>query len=59
MNQKRMASFWEFYGGALVRSIHFHEVKDALAAKKAELGFSGEVKWQKLLQIILKSIWSL
>ena len=58
-SEKNGKFFGNFYGGALVRSIHFHEVKDALAAKKVELGFSGEVKWQKLLQIILKSIWSL
>ncbi|EMY8532998.1 TPA: DUF3800 domain-containing protein [Bacillus paranthracis] len=47
-SEKNGKFFGNFYGGALVRSIHFHEVKDALAAKKAELGFSGEVKWQKV-----------
>ncbi|MDK7438066.1 DUF3800 domain-containing protein [Bacillus paranthracis] len=47
-SEKNGKFFGNFYGGALVRSIHFHEVKDALAAKKVELGFSGEVKWQKV-----------
>ncbi len=47
-SEKNGKFFGNFYGGALVKSIHFHEVKDALEEKKVELGFSGEVKWQKV-----------
>jgi hypothetical protein len=40
--------FSNFYGGALVESIHQAEVIDRLTAKKAELNLGAEVKWQKI-----------
>ncbi|QCG92510.1 hypothetical protein E6C67_00820 [Azospirillum sp. TSA2s] len=39
--------FSNFYGGALVPSKSFDYVRTTLKAKKLELGFTGEVKWQK------------
>ncbi len=40
--------FSNFYGGALVRSEDIDEIRQILAAKKAELNFHGEVKWNKI-----------
>lgn len=40
--------FSHFYGGALVRSKDYIEVKDALDAKKEELNLLGEIKWTKV-----------
>ena len=40
--------FSNFYGGALVESIHLEEVIKRLTAKKAELNLGAEVKWQKI-----------
>jgi hypothetical protein len=40
--------FSNFYGGALVDSDHIDEVRAAIAAKKQELHFFGEVKWNKI-----------
>lgn len=37
-----------FYGGALVRSTDVDAVRSALAAQKATLNLSGEVKWSKV-----------
>lgn len=37
-----------FYGGVLVESKHIREVTDRLSAKKLELNFFGELKWQKI-----------
>ncbi|PAE20545.1 hypothetical protein CHH80_11070 [Bacillus sp. 7504-2] len=49
-SEKNGKYFGNFYGGALVRSIDFHEVKNQLENKKKELGFTGEVKWQKVTE---------
>jgi hypothetical protein len=40
--------FSNFYGGALVESIHLSEVIARLDACKQRLNFHGEVKWQKI-----------
>ena len=40
--------FSNFYGGALVRSDDVDNVRAILAARKAELNFHGEVKWNKI-----------
>jgi hypothetical protein len=40
--------FSNFYGGVLVRSTDLERVLSRLAAKKLELNFFGEVKWQKV-----------
>lgn len=40
--------FANFYGGALVESVHQQEAIDRLQAKKIELNLLGEVKWQKI-----------
>ncbi|WP_426344242.1 DUF3800 domain-containing protein [Pseudoduganella sp. R-32] len=40
--------FSNFYGGALVESIHLGEVIARLEAKKLELNLGAEVKWQKI-----------
>ena len=37
-----------FYGGALVRSIHIKEIQNTIEEKKGDLNFHGEVKWQKV-----------
>lgn len=37
-----------FYGGALVRSMHLEEVRNVLATAKSDLNFFGEVKWDKV-----------
>lgn len=42
------AHFSDFYGGALVDSRHLTEVIETLRAKKKELNFNGEVKWNKI-----------
>lgn len=46
--------FSNFYGGALVRSIHLEEVKTALENKILELNIHGEVKWQKVTENYLE-----
>jgi hypothetical protein len=38
----------DFYGGALIDSIHYDTIKDSLNAKKLELNLFGEVKWSKV-----------
>jgi len=48
-----------FYGGALVRSIHLHEVKTVLENKISELNINGEVKWQKVTANYLEKYKSL
>lgn len=48
-----------FYGGALVRSIHLEEVKTALENKVSELNINGEVKWQKVTANYLEKYKSL
>lgn len=40
--------FSNFYGGALVESVHQHEVIERLEGRKVDLGFGAEVKWQKI-----------
>lgn len=40
--------FSHFYGGALVRSYDYDEVKAALDAKKLNLNLMGEIKWTKV-----------
>ena len=40
--------FSHFYGGALVRSKDYIEVKEALDARKRELNLLGEIKWTKV-----------
>lgn len=42
------AHYSNFYGGALVRSQHLLAIQESLESKKRELGFHGEVKWQKV-----------
>ncbi len=41
-------SYSNFYGGVLVESSHIREVNERLSAKKLELNFFGELKWQKI-----------
>lgn len=43
-----------FYGGALVRSIHLDEVKTSLENKKYEHNIHGEIKWQKVTENYLE-----
>ncbi|MED0701991.1 DUF3800 domain-containing protein [Aeribacillus composti] len=47
-SEKNGKYYGNFYGGALVKSTDFHLVKDTLEKRKEELGFKGEVKWQKV-----------
>jgi Protein of unknown function (DUF3800) len=42
--------FANFYGGALVESIHLAEVAGRIAACKQSLNLLGEVKWQKITE---------
>ena len=42
--------FANFYGGALVESIHLTEVAARIAARKQTLNLMGEVKWQKITE---------
>lgn len=42
--------FANFYGGALVESVHLAEVSVRLAARKQALNLLGEVKWQKITE---------
>ena len=42
--------FSNFYGGALVESMHLDDVLSRLASKKASLNLHGEVKWQKITE---------
>lgn len=47
-SEEKGRHFSNFYGGALVCSEHIDEVREILAAKKNELRFFGEVKWNKI-----------
>lgn len=47
-SEEKGRHFSNFYGGALIQSEHIDEVRNALAAKKRELRFNGEVKWNKI-----------
>ena len=40
--------FSHFYGGALVRSKDYEDVRKALEEKKQELNLFGEIKWTKV-----------
>jgi len=40
--------FSNFYGGALIKSIHANEIQRVLKDKKIQLNLHGEVKWQKV-----------
>ena len=40
--------FSNFYGGALVESDHFNEVRDSLDETKHRLNLTGEAKWSKI-----------
>lgn len=42
--------FENFYGGALVESVHLEEVIARLQAKKDELNLGKEVKWQRITE---------
>lgn len=42
--------FSNFYGGALVESVHLSEVEQRLLAKKTELNLGAEVKWQRITE---------
>lgn len=42
--------FSNFYGGALVESVHLAEVMSRLASCKQTLNLMGEVKWQKITE---------
>jgi hypothetical protein len=42
--------FANFYGGALVESVHLAEVSARLAARKQALNLLDEVKWQKITE---------
>lgn len=42
--------FANFYGGALVESVHLAEVAERLALRKQSLNLHGEVKWQKITE---------
>jgi len=44
----------DFFGGALVKSAHFEEVKVALEEKKAELNLKNEIKWVKVTENYLQ-----
>lgn len=44
----------DFFGGALVKSSHFEEVKAALEEKKAELNLKNEIKWVKVTENYLQ-----
>lgn len=56
---KNGAFYGNFYGGALVRSIHFGEIKNALEQKKEDLNLLGEVKWQKVTPNYLEKYMAL
>jgi hypothetical protein len=49
-SDKKGKHFENFYGGALVESIHLQEVVQRLEAKKLELNLGAEVKWQKITE---------
>jgi hypothetical protein len=51
--------FSNFYGGALVRSIHYESVVRELSQLKNDLNFFGEVKWQKVTDTYLGKYLSL
>jgi hypothetical protein len=45
---KRGSYFSNFYGGVIVGGVEYERVTKLLEAKKKELNFHGEVKWQKV-----------
>ena len=45
---KKGAFCSNFYGGALIRSPDLDRIKNAIAARKAQLNLSGEIKWRKV-----------
>jgi hypothetical protein len=49
-SEKRGALFSNFYGGALIRSIHLHEVAIGLESYKHHNGINGEMKWTKVTE---------
>jgi len=49
-SDKKGKHFENFYGGALVESIHLQEVVQRLEAKKTELNLGAEVKWQRITE---------
>lgn len=49
-SEERGTKFSKFYGGALVRSTHLHEVINALEGYKRENSLTGEVKWTKVTE---------
>ncbi|GFH62798.1 MAG: hypothetical protein ZNDK_0569 [Candidatus Desulfovibrio kirbyi] len=49
-SDKRGELFSNFYGGALVSSIHANEVIARLNQKKNELNLFGEIKWTKITE---------
>lgn len=51
-SEKNGKYFGNFYGGALVRSIDFHEVKNQLENKKKNLDLPEKLNGKKLLNII-------
>ena len=53
-SEKRGLIFSNFYGGALVRSIHVHEVVNALERYKKEHNINGELKWTKVSEQYLE-----
>ena len=40
----------DFFGGVLVRSGDFDEIKDTLEAKKQELNLLNEIKWSRVTE---------
>ena len=47
--------FANFYGGLLIRSQDLETCIQELADKKTELGFTGELKWQKVTPFFLNN----
>lgn len=53
-SEQKGPKFSKFFGGALVRNIHLHEVIDALDGYKAANYLTGEVKWTKVTEPYLE-----
>lgn len=47
-SEERGRHYSNFYGGALIRSDHIDDVRNAISHKKEELNLGKEVKWNKI-----------
>jgi hypothetical protein len=49
-SEEKGSHFSNFYGGALLKSVHLLNIQETLQKKKEELNLFGEVKWNKITE---------